>query len=231
MTRSLFDRRPTTSLQAVRYVKSQHLSPPPWPSILQWEPSSLVTSTYNEYHQRSVAERHNMYTWTIQYISQRPPDSLSNERGHHWPQYVVQYRRDINTQLDDHSPCSLPLKQAFSVCQLFCMFFDHYCTCLGPPLIEEKLSYLISRLKRYAIYRLRRRRGASTRTWYIFQKPMNILMVRCNFCLRIVPVIHWILHAALLVLCRFTASHRFGHVSKMAWQRPSWSWRILLSPR
>ena len=52
-----------------------------------------------------------------------------------------------------------------------------------------------------------------------------------QFLLSYSPVIHWILHAVLLIHRRFIAGHRFGHVSKMGWQRPSWSWWILLSPR
>ena len=52
--------------------------------------------------------------------------------------------------------------------------------------MEEKLSDLISHLKRNAIYRLQRRHGTSMRTWYIFQKPMDILMVCCKFCFCIV---------------------------------------------
>ena len=45
---------------AVSHVKSQHISLPPRCSIL-WKPSSLIASTYNEYHRRSGAERHNMH--------------------------------------------------------------------------------------------------------------------------------------------------------------------------
>ena len=57
-----------------------------------------------------------------------------------------------------------------------------------PPLYLSPL--LRSRFcrRRLAIYRLRRR-NASTRTWYIFQRPMDILMVRCKFFLRTIPVI------------------------------------------
>ena len=86
--------------------------------------------------------------------------------------------------------------------------------------MEEKLSDLISHLKRNVVYRFQRSRGASTRTWYIFQKPMDILMVSRKFCLCTVPVIHSILRTALLVHWRFIASHWFCHGSEMGWQRP-----------
>jgi hypothetical protein len=56
--------------------------------------------------------------------------------------------------------------------------------------VEEKLSDLISQLKYNVIYRFRRHRGPSTRTWYIFQQPTDILMVRRKFLLRTVPVIY-----------------------------------------
>ncbi|KIJ99521.1 hypothetical protein K443DRAFT_102086 [Laccaria amethystina LaAM-08-1] len=53
--------------------------------------------------------------------------------------------------------------------------------CLGPPLVEEELSDLISQLKYNVIYRFRRHRGPSTRTWYIFQQPTDILMLSLFF--------------------------------------------------
>jgi uncharacterized membrane protein len=66
------------------------------------------------------------------------------------------------------------------------VFFVIIVRALHLLLWKRKLSDLISRLKRNNIYRLRRRRGASMRTRYIFQKPMDILMVLCKFCFRTV---------------------------------------------